>query len=87
MDFRVRLSPAQKTNGGFTLVLMDPRAKTYPVSAGSIGGLVTMVRELAVSYGESCSAYVTVSKGARKPNGFDRAMKGLEFIEVVREGA
>lgn len=87
MDFKVQLSPAQKTPYGFSQVLLDPRSKTYPVSAGSVSSLVEMVRELAVLYGESCSAYVIVPKGARKPPGFDKAMKGLEFIEVVREDA
>lgn len=75
--YNVTLTPATVGDGLVTMRVFDPRTKKCSITASSLTEMLQKVRAEAKTFGETCSAYVSVPRGERKPPGFDKAVRTL----------
>lgn len=86
-EYLVSFNKAEKqTWGGYAITFdIGTRSENHTVSAATLPDLEQQVRRLALAFGATCSPYVRMPKGARKPGGFDAWTKTINIIEHVPE--
>lgn len=84
-EYLVSFNPAEKQGwGGYTISFdMTTSNPVHRVKASSLPDLERDVRELARQYGRTCSPYVRLPRGERKPAGFDAWSKTVNIIDFV----
>ena len=81
----VSFSPAERVGGGVITIKISQTigANKYEVEASSLPELETKVRELAREIRQTCSPYVRVPLGERKPAGFDSWCNSMKVIDFM----
>lgn len=72
---------AEKTDMGWSYMPMDKPVLTVHLTAATFPGLEDEVRKHVATLGHHCAVHLQLPRGQRKPNGWDRFTRGLDFIE------
>lgn len=81
--YLVSFSPAERGDGYHLIrFTVGATSATHEITASSFDELKREVYRLAGRYGRTCSPFIRMKGGARKPAGFDQWRKTVNIIEV-----
>lgn len=72
---------ADKTDMGFSYWPMGTPARSVTLDSFTQAGITDEVHRHVAELGHHCAVYLRLPRNARKPNGWDRFTRGLQFVE------